>query len=424
MPLQSTPDFILRADFLSSKQAFIQFLFTLSLVPAFAQLTNSSFELQQRMQLSSLPVALPFLLIAPDARSSAMGESGTADCDPSAAIHWNSAIMCHAESGSDISASYSPVYRGASLSGHLGFVSGIRRLAGRGVIGAAVRYLHLGPQSLGLTIPTSSNREYSIEGAYAYDLPCNWSLGVVARAVNSSLAGPQGIHQNKFSGASDFGAFRSSQLWIGEMLIQWKTGINIANIGSRRDYWTTMHLDYMPCNLRLGNAVIVSDGYNHRVSLSADFSKLLVPTPPVYLREDGEYVTDQSGSYIVTLGRKPGKGIQSMVGSFSDAPGIPMVNTDGEIIGAEPGSVFREELNEVLISIGSEYVLFDKYAIRCGYVHQPESKSNLRHFTMGGGIRHRVYRLDVSYQHSTTANNPLGKTVRISFFWRIRSVLE
>ena len=81
-------------------------------------------------------------------------------------------------------------------------------------------------------------------------------------------------------------------------------------------------------------------------------------------------------------GNNPNVGVASGIfGSFSDAPGIVTIDNNGNTIGVEEGSKFKEELNEINLSIGAEYIYSQLFAIRGGYFHEHPTKGNRRYLS-------------------------------------------
>ena len=91
--------------------------------------------------------------------------------------------------------------------------------------------------------------------------------------------------------------------------------------------------------------------------------------------------------------------MKGMFQSFYDAPGG-----------------FREEMQELQLSIGAEYWYSDMFAARIGYFYENKYKGGRQYLSVGAGIRYNVFGFDFSYLIPTTtiSNNPLTHTVRIS----------
>jgi hypothetical protein len=183
-------------------------------------------------------------------------------------------------------------------------------------------------------------------------------------------------------------------------------GINVSNIGAKMSYTNTDERDFIPTNLKFGAALTLNLDEYQQLTFTTDFNKLLVPTPPIYDDEDRAKIL---------AGKDPDVGVATgIIQSFTDAPGTPIEDENGEIIGIESGSVFREELREVNIGGGFEYLYDQQFAFRTGYFYEHFSKGNRQFITLGAGIRYQVLNIDMSYLVSTTQQNPLANTLRFS----------
>jgi len=72
---------------------------------------SSNFDLQ----LNTITTAVPFLLISPDSRASAMGDLGVATSPDINSQHWNASKYVFAEEKSGVSFSYSPWLRSLGI---------------------------------------------------------------------------------------------------------------------------------------------------------------------------------------------------------------------------------------------------------------------------------------------------------------------
>ena len=155
--------------------------------------------------------------------------------------------------------------------------------------------------------------------------------------------------------------------------------------------------DFIPTNLRLGPTLKVNIDEFNSLAFSIDLNKLLVPTPPIY---------DTAGNII--KGKDPDVSVvQGMLQSFYDAP-------DG----------FSEELKEITLSIGAEYIYNNVFAVRTGFFHEAKMKGNRRYLTFGAGLRYNVLVIDVSYlvpvnNKANSGTNPLEGTLRFSLAFNI-----
>ena len=100
-------------------------------------------------------------------------------------------------------------------------------------------------------------------------------------------------------------------------------------------------------------------------------------------------------------------------GSFSDAPGNVLLDNNNNYY-VESGSKFNEELNELNLSFGAEFLYSELFALRAGYFHEHPTKGNRRFISFGAGIKYKVLELDLSYILALTQQSPLANTIRFS----------
>src|SRR3982751_2443997 len=74
-------------------------------------------------QINTITTAVPFLLIAPDARAGGMGDYGVATSPDANSIHWNPAKLAFADKQIGISISYTPWLRALVNDINLGHVA-------------------------------------------------------------------------------------------------------------------------------------------------------------------------------------------------------------------------------------------------------------------------------------------------------------
>lgn len=361
------------------------------------------------LQLNTITTAVPFLLITPDSRAGAMGDAGVAMSADANSIHWNPAKLAFVDKEMGFAVSYAPWLRQLVPDINLSYLSGFKRLDDMSTIAASLRYFSLGDitftDNVGNTIGQFRPNEFALDVAYGRKLADHFSGGIALRYIYSNLTG--GISANGTattagnSVAVDVSGFYNNQ----DMEILGKdggfaAGINISNIGAKMSYTENAQKDFIPINMRIGQSTTIRfDDYNS-LSFLLDFNKLLVPTPPQYLRDSatGALVYDSNGDKIISKGRNPNVSVASgMFGSFSDAP-------DG----------FKEELREFNISAGMEYWYNKLLALRMGYFNEHITKGNRKYLTFGAGLRLSVFGLDIAYLVATTQQNPLANTIRFT----------
>ncbi|MEY2764261.1 MAG: hypothetical protein RLZZ205_685 [Bacteroidota bacterium] len=379
---------------------------------ATAQLINQSDKAQQ-IQLNTITTAVPFLLIAPDSRSGALGDAGVALSPDANSVHWNMSKLAFGDKSMEFSVSYSPWLRALVNDMSLSYISGYKKLDKNRAIGGSLRYFSLGSITFtgedAQTIREFTPSEFALDLGLSQKLSKNFSVGFAGRFVNSNLTGGinvQGAESKPGrTGAVDLSAFYTkpdARLFGKKLGIN--AGINITNIGAKMRYTNTANRDFIPTNLRLGTAITgYMDEFN-KITFTLDFNKLLVPTPPIY---------DTDGNIISGMDRNVGVA-QGMIQSFTDAPG--QLDENSQVV---KGSVGREELREINWGGGFEYNYAEQFAVRAGYFFEDLTKGNRQFITVGAGLKYQVLTIDMSYLISTTQQNPLANTLRFSLRFTI-----
>ena len=368
----------------------------------------------QLVQLNTITTAVPFLMIGPDSRSGALGDAGVALSADANSLHWNPAKMAFASNDVEFSLAYAPWLRALVDDMNLAYLSGVKRINKRQAWGAALRYFSLGnitfTDETGTTIRDFQPAEFSLDVGYSQKLSDRFSGGIAGRFINSNLTGGTNVlGANSKPGRSvavDVSTFYTNpyaKVAGRDAEINW--GLCISNIGAKMSYSDSAERDFIPTNLKTGAALKLKlDDYNS-LTFTADVNKLLVPTTPIYDQE--------SGNSIVS-GFNPDVGVATgMIQSFYDAPGVVNFNDDGTYT-IEDGSILREELRELNIGGGIEYLFNDAFAFRTGFFNEHYSKGARQFITLGAGIKYTVFTVDLSYLISTRQQNPLANTLRFT----------
>ncbi|MDD3876849.1 MAG: type IX secretion system outer membrane channel protein PorV [Bacteroidales bacterium] len=361
-------------------------------------------------QINTITTAVPFLLIAPDARAGALGDAGVASKPDANSMHWNPAKYAFIDNDMGFSMSYSPWLRALIPDINLAYLTGYKRIDKQSTVAASMLYFSLGDITFtdinGYTTGEFKPHEFAIDLTYARLFSENISGAVAFRYIFSNLTGGIDVQGAKSrpgqSVAADISAFYSKPLEIPSYDALFSFGVNISNIGTKISYTENIETDFIPINLRLGpNLTIDLDQYNS-MSLMVDLNKLLVPTPPYWkLDTNGSPVKGPDGKREVLLGKDPNVSVVSgMFSSFSDAPGG-----------------FKEEVREITISAGLEYWYDKQFAIRAGYFYEHATKGNRKYFTLGAGLKYNVFGLDFAYLIPTEQRNPLENTLRFSLLF-------
>jgi hypothetical protein len=340
------------------------------------------------LQVNTITTAVPFLLISPDARGGALGEAGVGTSPDQNNTHWNPAKWAFIDDESGISISYTPWLRNLVNDMGIMYVSGYYKLNKRTTIAGDLKYFSLGNITFtdqnGNDIKDHKPYEFALDGAVGTKLSEKFSGGVAARFIYSNLT--DGLGDTKkaaSSGSVDVSSYFHDDINIFGQDAEIGVGVNVSNIGAKMSYSTvTAEKDFIPTNLKIGQATkLLLDEYNS-LTIITDFNKLLVPTP--------QYDSDGKRVY-------PNVGVASgMFQSFGDAP-----------------RGFQEELEEISISFGAEYMYNDLIGFRGGYFYEHPNKGNRQYFTAGFGLKLNVWCIDASYLIASK-NNPLANTFRFT----------
>lgn len=346
--------------------------------------------------LNTVTTAVPFLRIAPDARSGSMGDVGVATSPDAASIFWNNSKMAFIEDNSGLAITYTPWLSNLVNDIFLAYVNGFWKVDKLSTVSGSLRYFSLGNITFtdqnGQVLQDFRPNEFAIDAGYARKLSDNFSAGLVLKYIFSNLASGQfvnGIPIKPANGvAADISLFYTNEFEMGDNDAFFNAGMNISNIGNKVTYTSSTERDYIPTNLGVGTSIGVNfDDYN-KLSWSIDFNKLLVPTPDT-LDETGQLGVLDYKEYSV---------ISGIFTSFSDAP-----------------QGFGEELSEINIGTGLEYWYNNQFAVRGGYFFEDPSKGGRQFFTLGLGLRYNVFGLDFSYLiPSSNQQNPLDNTLRFT----------
>ncbi|MBC8146379.1 MAG: type IX secretion system outer membrane channel protein PorV, partial [Bacteroidetes bacterium] len=330
---------------------------------SFAQNYNQTLG-QTTEGVNTITTSVPFLMIAPDARAGAMGDAGVASTPDANSQHWNAAKYAFIEEDLGFSVSYSPWLRALVNDIYLAYLSGYKKIGRDQAISASLLFFSLGEinftDKTGESLGSFSPNEFSVDFAYSRKFTDNLSGAVSLRYIYSNLTGGifVGGAQSKPGQAiaTDISVYYRKEFEMGGQDALFAFGTSISNIGNKISYTETTERDFIPINLRLGPSLTIDlDKYNS-ISVMFDMNKLLVPTPPIWDRNDstGQPILGTDGKYLIAKGKDPSRGVVSgMFGSFNDAPG---------------GT--KEEFREIAFSIGMEYWYDKQFAIRAGYFHE------------------------------------------------------
>ncbi len=332
--------------------------------------------------------AVPFLLISPDARSSGMGEVGTAIADDIYAIFWNPGglgFLDYFERDPNtneqipfrqVSLTFSRwlpqfnadlFYSYGTIGQHFDKLNGT----------VAFNFVFM---NLGEFTRTSENgtvqgkflsNEFAAGLSYGTIIARDLGLGIQLRYIQSNLA-PVSAGTSGSAGVGRSISFDIGVLWkpldlniLGLNLDdKLSLGLNLQNVGPKVTYRNES--DPLPTNLKIGTAFTLYRDEINDLKIAGDMAKLLVKRDSLG--------SDPLPKSLVTGWQNPG---------------------------AE-------------LSIGTEYWYAQAVALRLGYFTEPSRLGNRRYWNFGAGVKYDIFRLDFSFINTIEENHPLANTMRFS----------
>ena len=357
----------------------------------------------QGLDYNVIRTAVPFLIIAPDARSAGMGDIGVSTSPDVYSMHWNPAKYAFIEDDFSVGLAYSPWLRKLVPDMNIAYLALSKRVSSRSAIATSLKYFSLGEINFrgdnNEDLGTYSPNEFSVDVCYSRKLGDYLSASVAGRFIYSHLTqGVTNYSRAAYSVAADMAVYYQRPVYFSTIDGEFSWGVAITNMGSKMSYTNAnSRSDFIPTNLRFGPSLKLNiDEYNS-IALSLDLNKLLVPTPPIY---------DSVGNIVEGMDPNVSM-LKGMFQSFYDAPGG-----------------FSEEIKEFTLGIGAEYWYNKIFAVRAGFFDEAKMKGNRRYLTFGAGLRYNVFALDVSYlvpvnNKSNSGTNPLEGTLRFDLTFNI-----
>jgi long-subunit fatty acid transport protein len=333
--------------------------------------------------------AVPFLLISPGARASAMGESGVAVADDASAVFWNPAGLGF-QKGMELGLSHSnwlPQFQQSDLFfEYANFKMGMPSI--NGTVGAALTFLNLGQferrDEANNLLGNFKSFELAFTGSYGTRIDEDLALGIGLHVIHSSLS-QIGTGAEQGSGtataiAGDIGVlYRPSKFMLPftdlEIGDHFSLGFALSNMGPSITYIDQLQSDPLPTTMRLGTAIdLIKEEYN-RLTWTIDATKLIIRR------------TDKKADNFFTAATK--------------------------------NNYFN--WNSYTLGTGLEYWYSDFVALRFGFFHEDPAWGNRRFLTFGAGVRYEIYGFDFSYISTDISNerSPLADTLRftLSILW-------
>ncbi len=365
-------------------------------------------------QSSVITTGVPFMLIAPDARSAGMGDIGVATSVDGFSQQWNPSKYVFSESKSGIAISYTPYLSKLVNDISIGYLTYYNRLNEYSAVSASFKYFSLGE----ITLTQGENdpgvnvkpNEFTADVAYTLRLSDQFGMSVAVRYLRSDLridqVDPNANAANTF-GADITGYYQSEEEAYNDFNGRWRAGFAIQNLGPKFKYDDGGRENFQPTNLRLGGGFdFIFDEYN-KLAVTAEVAKLLVPTPPVL----GFVDTVQEGDTEPNGQQDPNEPTIIVEGQDND---VSFLSGIFQSFGDAPGG-FSEELKEFTWALGAEYTYQDSFAFRAGYFNESEDKGARKFFALGAGFKYTTINVDLSYLFSASkVQSPLENTLRFS----------
>ena len=368
-----------------------------------------------------ITTGVPFLLIASDARAASMGDMGVATSVDAYSQYWNPSKYVFSENKSGFGLSYTPYLSKLVNDISLGNLTYFNRINERSAFAVSLRYFSLGEieiiQDEFSQALIEKPNEMTMDISYSLRLADEFSMGVALRYLRSDLR-IQAVDETAKAASSfavDLSAYyQGEEQSFGDIDGRIRGGAILQNLGPKIKYDESGSETFIPTNLKLGGGFdFLLDQYN-TVSVTAEVSKMLVPTPPILGREYNYSDVNENGVYddgvdelgelvstdnIIYQGQSTDVDFMSGIfQSFSDAPGG-----------------FNEELKEFTWALGAEYKYDDSFALRAGYFNESEEKGARKFLALGAGFKFSGTKVDLSYLFSASkVPSPLENTLRFS----------
>ena len=302
--------------------------------------------------------ALQTMNIAPDARSSGMGEVGAATSPDIFSQRWNAAKYAFMKDQGGVAVSYVPWLRDIAKDVHLGYMSGYYALPQNQSIGASLYFFSLG--NIGLYdenanyLASVKPTEFAFDLSYSRCFGPNLSGGLTARYINSTVieGGSVPYTENAHNFAVDVAAYWQKPILLWGKNVEAAVGVTFSNIGTKLKTGGGEEY-FLPMSMRVGGRLTTALDELNSLSLSLDFNKLLVP-------EDYEYNNDAVATAL----------FRSFSNGFSSS---------------------------LMTNVGIEYVYNKVFFARTGFYAEANRVGGRKYLTFGAGLSFSPLTFDVSY---------------------------
>lgn len=337
-----------------------------------------------------------------------MGDIGVASMPDVYSHYWNAAKYPFITSSAGFAFSYTPWLSKLVSDIDLVNVTGYWKFGNENLnaISASFRYFSLGEvdifdQNTDYVMAISPN-ELAFDVAYSRKLSETFSGAITLRYIRADYSTGSDEAMPGSAVSADIAGYNELYLNLGRTESLLGLGFNISNIGTKISYDGGNTSMFLPTNLRLGASLGIPVDDKNTFSFSLDINKLLVPTPKLPVEGETEAQKQKRiDDYLNT------SSIAGIFKSFGDAPGG-----------------FKEEMQEVMWSLGVEYFYNNQFSLRTGYFNENEYKGNRRYLAFGAGFKMSSFQIDAAYLISTAQSNPLDQTLRLSLGFDIDGIRQ
>ena len=361
-------------------------------------LSIAAFTLNTTTLFSQSEASAPFLLIAPGARASGMGEANVAIADDAVGGYYNPAGIAWSK-GRKISLMRAKWLPNLVDDISYNFLGYSQHIEGLGSIGGHIIYLDLGEQiHTGTSGPevlgTFQSFMLAMVATYAADFSENSTVGINVKLIHQDLAPFSAGRQIGKGKATSF-AFDVGMQSRDKIISGLDLGIAIANIGPSVQFIDRDQADPMPMNLKVGLNYMLFKGEFNSLSIAYDMNKLLVASYPDRDLNDNGF-----------FGELDVEGEEAHKDPFYKAIVTSWTDDSSDL-----------EWQKIIHNVGIEYWYANLVALRGGffrdYFLRDEDNSIALMKTLGIGIRYNTLGFDFGYVDGPEGH-PLTNTMRFS----------
>jgi len=200
----------------------------------------------------------------------------------------------------ELGVSYTPYLSKLVNDIFLGNITYYNRINERSAFAGSFKYFSLGEIEItdltGTVLENVKPNEFALDATYSLRLSDQFAMAVTGRYLNSDLkisyADPDAGSASSFA-VDVTGYYQSEENAYNDFNGRWRGGFALQNIGPKIKYTEGGTDNFLPATLRLGGGFdFIFDDFN-KLAVTAEFTKLMVPTPPITGKEY-EYTDNNS----------------------------------------------------------------------------------------------------------------------------------